>query len=59
MQDHMFLWWPGKTLYSLIGKFWFIRHIHHTLHLQTSIYFGLYKILMEKISIPSYDCKDT
>ena len=37
----------------LAGKFWFIHCIHQTLHLQISIYFGLYKILlMEKNSIP-------
>ena len=42
----------AKT-YSLAGKFWFIRCVHQTLHLQMSMYFGLYKILlMEKISIP-------
>ena len=42
-----------QKLYSLAGKFWFICHIHQTLHLWISIYFGLYKILlMEKISIP-------
>ena len=33
-------------------KFWFILHIRQTLHLQMSIYFGLYKIfLTEKILI--------
>ena len=38
---------------SLAGKFWFIHCIHQTLHLQISIYFGLYKILlMEKYSVP-------
>ena len=38
---------------QLGGKFWFIHRIHQTLCLQTSLYFGLYKILvMEKISIP-------
>ena len=53
MQDHMFLWWPGKSYYSLGGKFWFIHWNRQTLHLQLSTYFGLYKILlMEEISIP-------
>ena len=51
---------PGKNCYSLAGKFWFIRRIHQTLHLQISIYFGLYKILlMEKISIPWKTVKGT
>ena len=60
MQDHMFLWWPGKTSYILAAKFWFISHIHQTLHLWLSIYFGLYKILlMEKISIPWKTVKGT
>ena len=40
------VWWPGKNCYSLAGKFWFIRCIHQTLHLQTAIYFSLYKILL-------------
>ena len=40
------LWWPGKTCYSLPGKFWFICRTHHILHLQISIHFGLYKILL-------------
>ena len=45
---------------SLAGKFSFICHIHQTLHLQISIYFGLYKILlMEKISIPWKTIKGT
>ena len=40
--------------------FWFIRHIHQTLHLQISIYFGLHKILlMEKISVPWKTVKGT
>ena len=48
-QDHMFLWWLGKNYYNLAGKFWFICHIHETLYLRISTYFGLYKILlMEK-----------
>ena len=55
-----FLWWPDKNCHSLAGKFWFIRHIHQTLHVQISIYFGLYKILlMEKISIPWKTVKGT
>ena len=42
-----------QKLYSLAWKFWFICHIHQTLHLQISIYLGLHKILlMEKISVP-------
>ena len=42
-----------QKLLQLAGKFWFIRRIHQTLHLQISIYFSLYKILlMEEISIP-------
>ena len=49
-----------QKLYSLAGKFWFICHIHQTLHLQISIYFGLYKILLrEKISIPWKTVKGT
>ena len=40
------LWWPGKICYSLSGKFWFICHTHHRLHLPISIYFVLYKILL-------------
>ena len=53
-------WWPGKNCYSCAGKFWFIHHIHQTLHLQMSISFGLYKILlMEEISIPWKTAKDT
>ena len=60
MQDHMFLWWPGKNCYSMAGKFWFIRCIHQILHLQISIYFGLYKMfLMEKFSIPLKTVKGT
>ena len=56
----MFLWWPDKNCHSLVGKFWFIYHIHQTLHLQISIYFGLYKILlMEEISIPWKTIKGT
>ena len=48
----MFLWWPGKKLLSLAGKFWFIHCIHQTLDCQMSIYLCLYKIfLMENISI--------
>ena len=40
------------------GKFWFICHIHQTLHLRISIYFSLYKILlMEKIFNSLEDCK--
>ena len=50
-QDPVFLWWPGKNCYSLIGNFWFIHRIHQTLHFLKSIYFGIYKILLiEKIS---------
>ena len=60
MQDGEFLWWPGKNCCSLAGEFWFIHSIDWTLHLQVSIYFGLYKILlMEKISIPWRTVKDT
>ena len=29
----IFLWWPGKSCYSLAEKFWFIHCIHQTLHL--------------------------
>ena len=50
----------GKNCYSLAGKFWFIHHIHQTLHLWISIYFNLYKILlMEKILIPWKTVKGT
>ena len=43
---------------SLAGKFWFIHCIHQTLHLQISIYFGLYKILLMEKKINSLeDCK--
>ena len=60
IQDHMFLWWPGKNCYSLVGKFWFILHIHQTLHLQISIYLSYYKIfLIEKISISLKTVKGT
>ena len=56
-RSHVF-WWPGKNCYSLAGKFWFISPIHQILHLQVSIYFGLYKILLkEKISTSPEDCK--
>ena len=56
----MFLWWPDKNCYSLVGKFWFIYHIHQTLYLQISISFSLYKILlMEKNSIPWKSVKNT
>ena len=56
----VFIWWPGKNCCSLAGEFWFIHSIDWTLHLQVSIYFGLYKILlMEKISIPWRTVKDT
>ena len=42
-----------QKLLQLGWVFWFICHIQQTLHLQISIYFGLYKIiLMEKNSIP-------
>ena len=57
MQDCMFLWWQGKNCYILAGKFWFICHIHQTLHLQISIYLGLYKILLLKIFSSLEDCK--
>ena len=60
IQDHMFLWRPGKNCHSLVGKFWFILHIHQTLHLQISIYLSHYKIfLMEKISISWKTIKGT
>ena len=60
MQDRMFLWWSGKNCYSLAEKFWFICRIHQMLHLQISIYFGLYKILlMEKTPIPWKTVKGT
>ena len=60
MQDHMFLWYPGKNCYSLAGKFGFISHIHQILYLQISIYFDLYRILlMEKYSIPWKTVKGT
>ena len=56
----MFLWWPGKSCYSLGGKLWFIHWNHQTLHLQISAYFGLYKILlMQEISIPWKTVKGT
>ena len=42
-----------EKCYSLAETFWFIHGIHQMLHLQVSIYFSLYKILlMEKISVP-------
>ena len=60
MQGHMILWWPGKSRYSLAGKFWFIHCIHQTLQLHVFIYFCLYKILlMEKIPIPWTTVKGT
>lgn len=37
-----------QKLLNLAGKFWFICCIHQPLHLQISIYFGLYKILNGK-----------
>ena len=56
----MILWWPGKSRYSLAGKFWFIHCIHQTLQLHVFIYFCLYKILlMEKIPIPWTTVKGT
>ena len=56
----MFLWRPGKNCHNLVGKFWFILHIHQTLHLQISIYLSHYKIfLMEKISISWKTIKGT
>ena len=65
-QEGMFLWWPGKNGYSLIGKFWFIHHISQTLQFQISFFFfffsfcGLYKILlMEKMSVPWNTIKST
>ena len=60
MQDCMFIWWPGKSCYSLDGKFWFIHWNPQTLHLQVATYFGVYKILlMEEISIPWKTVKGT
>ena len=51
--------WPHVSLMTrqkLLLRVWEVlihRHIHQTLHLWISVYFGLYKILlMEKISIP-------
>ena len=42
-----------KNSYSLSGKFWFIHHIYQILHLQNSIYFSCYKVLlMKNISNP-------
>ena len=49
------LWWPGKICYSLSGKFWFICCTHHTLHLQISIYFDLYKILLIEKNVNSLE----
>ena len=41
-------------------KLWIILYIHQTLHLQTSVYFDLYKILlMEEILIPWKTVKGT
>ena len=52
--------YQAKNCYGLAEKFWFILCIHQTLHLRTSIYFGLYTILlMEKISIPWKAVKGT
>ena len=49
----MFLWWLGKSCYSLAGKFWFTHCIHQSLNLPMSIYFSIYKIpSMEKHLIP-------
>ena len=54
----MFLWWPGKSCYSLAGKFQFILRIWQTLRHWMSIYFGLYRILLVgKISVPSKTVK--
>ena len=43
-----------QNCYSLAETFWFICHIHQTLYLWMSIYFGLYKILLmgKKIQFP-------
>ena len=48
IQDCMFLWWPGRNCCSLAERLWFICLIHQTLHLQISICFHLYKILLWK-----------
>ena len=59
-QDCISLWWSGKNCYSLVEEFWFICHIHQTMELQISIYFGLHKILlMEKNLIPWKTIKGT
>ena len=44
--DSMLPWWPGKSSYSLAGKFQFIHRIRQTLHRWMSVYFGLYRILL-------------
>lgn len=55
----MLPWWPGKSSYSLAGKFQFIHRIRQTLHRWMSVYFGLYRILLVgKISVPSKAVKD-
>ena len=59
-KPHILLWWPGKSCYSLAGKFWLICCIHQIVHHCIFIYFGLYKILlMEKIAVPWKNIKGT
>ena len=53
---------PSRNCHSLAGKFSFIHRIHQTLHLQVTIYFSLYKILLmgkKKNSIPWKTVKGT
>ena len=59
MQDHLFLWWPGRKCYTLAGKFWLIYHIHQILQLWFPFILVFTKFSMEKFSIPWKTSKDT
>ena len=53
MQDLMFILMTRQKLLQLVWEVLIHPLFHQTRHLQMSIYFGLYKILlMEKTSIP-------
>ena len=57
-RPHVFLMTRQKLLQ--FEKLWIILYIHQTLHLQMSVYFDLYKIvLMEEILIPWKTVKGT
>ena len=58
--NDIFFWCPDKNSYSLAAKFWFIHHIHLTMHLRVSFYFTICKSsLMEKVPIPWKSLKCT